>query len=379
MTTVSELIFRQITPADFFNINKQVDSGATGGGQSYIDVPVQNVDLPTWYAFFNGIKPENKTNGPRWTFEINSLGNLGSQKVSIGQRREATVSIRSQKLFSRSSNRIFAWHPDYSGFPRAPINISTAEDYRIKELTNGLRIFILKTEKDVYWAGWLETAEIQQISAIDQRFETMLFNPAGHIAFDPEIKLNLDSLRDPFDVQPLAGLPVQTAPPGSARSTYKKIPFNTKTGRSEEDIASDLFKDDTVSEEVKKTQKVIETFERNQKAVRDLKRLYKTCQITGEDFTFLKVNGQPYLEVHHVVPLGEGGADNPKNLVVISAHIHRMLHYANVEGIDLDNIIDNQLDFKINGEDFTITWLPQHATVIANAGDAIALYEKGIP
>ena len=121
---------------------------------------------------------------------------------------------------------------------------------------------------------------------------------------------------------------------------------------------------------MKKTQKVIETFERNRKAVRDLKRLYKTCQITGNDFIFSKVNGEPYLEVHHLVPLGEGGSDNSTNLVVISAHIHRMLHYAVVEGIDLAKIVDYKLDFTINGESFTITWLPEHAKVIADAGGA---------
>ena len=123
---------------------------------------------------------------------------------------------------------------------------------------------------------------------------------------------------------------------------------------------------------MKKTQKVIETFERNRKAVRDLKRLYKTCQVTGDDFVFSKANGEPYLEVHHLVPLGEGGSDDPANLVVISAHIHRMLHYAVVEGIDLSKIADDKLDFTINGETFTITWRPEHAKVISDAGGAVA-------
>ena len=121
---------------------------------------------------------------------------------------------------------------------------------------------------------------------------------------------------------------------------------------------------------MKKTQKFIETFERNRKAVRDLKRLYKTCQVTENEYIFSKVNGEPYLEVHHLVPLGEGGADNPANLVVISAHIHRMLHYADVKGIDLSKIVDNKLAFTINGANFTITWLPEHAKVIAAAGSA---------
>ena len=152
----------------------------------------------------------------------------------------------------------------------------------------------------------------------------------------------------------------------------KKTPYNAKIGRTEEEIAVDLFHDDSSSEEVKKTKKVIETFERNRKAVRDLKRLYKTCQITGDDFIFEKVNGEPYTEVHHLIPLGEGGSDEPSNLVVISAHIHRMLHYADVDGIDLSKIVDDRLDFTINKEPFTITWLPKHAEVIAASGGVTA-------
>ena len=149
-----------------------------------------------------------------------------------------------------------------------------------------------------------------------------------------------------------------------------KIGYNARPSRSEEEIAADLFKDDYLSKKVKKTPKVIETFERNRKAVREMKRLYKTCQITGDDFVFSKVDGKPYLEVHHLIPLGEGGSDDPANLVVISAHIHRMLHYAVVEGIDLSTIVEGKLGFTINDEAFTITWLPDHAKVIADASGA---------
>lgn len=377
MEKISELVFRQITPAEFFNINKKpqvVPAGSgkkPGGGQSYIDVPVKHVSLDTWRDFFHTIKPEKSKSGPVWNVLINSLGGLGGQNVEIGQRATSRVNIRSQKIFSKASNRVFAWHPDHGGFPRAPSDISDAEDPRVIELAAGVRIFILKTEGAEYWAGWLRTEEIERLSAIDSRFETMLVEPAGHLSLDPMVDLDVDSLTDPFGVKPHTGIE-GVNPASDQAETAKKKPYNAKTGRTEEAIADELFKDDSSSEDVKKTQKVIETFERNRKAVRDLKRLYKTCQITGDEFIFSKVNGEPYLEVHHLVPLGEGGSDNPTNLVVISAHIHRMLHYAVVEGIDLAKIVDGQLDFTINGESFTITWLPEHAKVIADAGGTTA-------
>lgn len=378
LAELTELVFRQITPAEFYNINKQpktVPEGSgkkPGGGQSYIDVPIKHVALETWKSFFHGVAPETSKSGPVWKVQINSLGGLGVQEVEIGQRATSRVNIRSQKIFSKANNRLYAWHPDHGGFPRAPTDIVDADDPRVIELAAGVRIFILKTADAEYWAGWLRTEDIERLSAIDPRFEDMLTKPAGHLSFDPVVELNVASLTDPFGVKPHVVVDAETEALDEQGGPKKKAVYNAKAGRTEEAIAAELFEDDRSSEEVKKTQKVIETFERNRKAVRDLKRLYKTCQVTGDDFVFSKVNGEPYLEVHHLVPLGEGGSDNPANLVVISAHIHRMLHYAVVEGIDLSKIVDDKLDFTINGETFTITWRPEHAKVISDAGGAVA-------
>ncbi|GHG36463.1 hypothetical protein GCM10017322_39170 [Paracoccus aerius] len=364
---VSEAIFRQITPADYFNINKQPGTEDGGGGQSYIDVPVRNVDIPTWHSFFDDIIPQSTRSGPLWSVNINSLGGLGSQEVEIGQRRAASVNIRSQKLFSRASNRVFAWHPDKGGFPRAPADMSSAEDPRVIELTAGVRVFLLKTDNHEYWAGWLKTEEIERLSAIDQRFEVMLTEPAGHINFEPTIKLDISSLKDPFGLHPPASAEVEGTGKGGKTTTKIKAPYNAKSGRTEDAIAAELFQDDATSEEVKKTKKFVEVFDRNRKSVSALKQLYKTCQITGEKFVFNKSNGDPYLEVHHLIPLGEGGSDDPANLVVVSAHMHRMLHYAVVEGIDLKKISNGRLSFTINGGKYTITWLPMHYKIISNA------------
>lgn len=112
---------------------------------------------------------------------------------------------------------------------------------------------------------------------------------------------------------------------------------------------------------------------RNAKAVKLLKELYKSkCQMTGEKFTFAKKNGEYYSEAHHLIPLGSGGFDNPRNIVILSPLIHRMLHYANVQEIDLSKaaILKDgtaTLDVVINGETYTITWAPEHASYVTKA------------
>lgn len=52
-----------------------------------------------------------------------------------------------------------------------------------------------------------------------------------------------------------------------------------------------------------------------------------TCELCRQPAPFLRVNGQPYLEVHHVETLAEGGADRVENAVALCPNCHRLLHY----------------------------------------------------
>ncbi|WP_025565810.1 HNH endonuclease [Psychromonas sp. SP041] len=51
------------------------------------------------------------------------------------------------------------------------------------------------------------------------------------------------------------------------------------------------------------------------------------CQLCGADAPFKTVNGKPYLEVHHVEPLSEGGADIVANCLALCPCCHRELHF----------------------------------------------------
>ena len=369
MKLVSELIYRQITPADFYNINKPSNVEASGGGQSYIDIPTGSVEISTWHSFFDEIQVNNTQSGPLWKVELHSLGGLGSQVVDIGQRRPQSVNIRSQKIHSTHSNRVYAWLPK-NGFPRLPSNINSARDARVQELTAGVRIFILKTNEKEYWAGWFKTEEINRLSDIDSRFNAMLEHQAGYITFKPEINLDETDLNYPIVLQPTTKPSGETKDDSEEIAPKKQLTYNDIANRTEEEIATELFHEDTLDENVIKQEIVRNVFERNRRSTNALKQLYKSCQITGDRYVFQKTNGEPYLEVHHLVPLGEGGSNNPANLVVVSAHIHRMLHYASVEGIELSKITNGKLDFQINDEEFTISWHPRHEQVVKRASGA---------
>lgn len=51
------------------------------------------------------------------------------------------------------------------------------------------------------------------------------------------------------------------------------------------------------------------------------------CEACGDPAPFLRDDGEPYLEVHHVRPLGEGGPDSSDNAVGICPTCHRRFHH----------------------------------------------------
>jgi 5-methylcytosine-specific restriction protein A len=51
------------------------------------------------------------------------------------------------------------------------------------------------------------------------------------------------------------------------------------------------------------------------------------CEYCGSPAPFIRMDGEPFLEVHHVRPLGEGGPDTTDNAAACCPNCHRRLHY----------------------------------------------------
>ncbi len=359
MRFATQVIFRRITGADFFNIYKAPGTDARGGGQSYIDIDTSGISLNSWYDLFSPVVPEMKTNNfPAWTVKVASIGLGMEQEVTIGQRRQTSVSIRSQKLLSRRSNRIHSWHPQHGGFP-APVNPpNSSHDTEVKLLIDGLVVYFVRDNTGKIWAGWFKQNTPKSNWVVDKRLRQMFdaSRGEGNIELEPGIPFDTTNSDWPFQKTPK-----------SNDSSKKKNTYAAKSKVSEEKGLSAFFDDDVTDGAEPKVQEAIRKIrKRNTKAVKKLKSLYNgKCQITGKKYVFKKADGTPYVEAHHLVPLGVGGADSPANLIIISAHMHRMLHYATVSTIDLTKIKENKLNIKINGKSHTVTWHPKHAELVS--------------
>jgi hypothetical protein len=57
-------------------------------------------------------------------------------------------------------------------------------------------------------------------------------------------------------------------------------------------------------------------------------RAQGSCELCRAIAPFCNDHGEPFLEVHHVVPLAEGGADTVDNAVALCPNCHRRVHHA---------------------------------------------------
>ncbi|MCK9338244.1 MAG: HNH endonuclease [Arcobacteraceae bacterium] len=58
-----------------------------------------------------------------------------------------------------------------------------------------------------------------------------------------------------------------------------------------------------------------------------------SCEMPDCDYiAFEKENGEKYIEVHHLIPLSEGGEDSISNTVALCPTCHRKIHYSQNKG-----------------------------------------------
>ncbi len=74
------------------------------------------------------------------------------------------------------------------------------------------------------------------------------------------------------------------------------------------------------------------------------RRAGQYCELCGETAPFLDRDGNPYLEIHHVVWLSEGGADSIDNTVALCPNCHRKMHIVQESGdvLYLQKILANK-------------------------------------
>jgi 5-methylcytosine-specific restriction protein A len=61
-----------------------------------------------------------------------------------------------------------------------------------------------------------------------------------------------------------------------------------------------------------------------------LRKANGMCQLCNRPAPFKDRDGEPYLEIHHIIPLAEGGEDSIENVVALCPNCHRKMHVLNL-------------------------------------------------
>jgi 5-methylcytosine-specific restriction enzyme A len=91
------------------------------------------------------------------------------------------------------------------------------------------------------------------------------------------------------------------------------------------------FKAKYSQKESGKREVVTGVYERNQLVIEYAKRVAKgVCQLCDKPAPFTNLDGEPYLETHHIFPLAEGGPDTIENVIALCPNCHRKMHVLNL-------------------------------------------------
>ena len=79
----------------------------------------------------------------------------------------------------------------------------------------------------------------------------------------------------------------------------------------------------------RKREVVTDVYERNPYVVaKSLQRANGNCEDCSQPAPFLrKSDSTPYLEVHHIIPLSQGGEDTLSNVIALCPNCHRKVHF----------------------------------------------------
>jgi 5-methylcytosine-specific restriction protein A len=84
--------------------------------------------------------------------------------------------------------------------------------------------------------------------------------------------------------------------------------------------------------EIRITNVLSKRYERNANVAEyALRRANGLCQLCGNSAPFMKKDGSPFLEVHHILWLSKGGSDTIDNTVALCPNCHRKMHILDLE------------------------------------------------
>jgi hypothetical protein len=168
------------------------------------------------------------------------------------------------------------------------------------------------------FCAMLEKADYQEIQDIWDHRETQLSSreEAAKLLSEMRFRVGISSVREPWDV--LLNV-----------TEIANFDINGEDGL----IPREQEHRSTATQIPSRSSAVVNRFKRDSEVVRwTLDQALGTCECCNTKAPFERDDGVPYLEVHHLKMLSEGGSDSITNTVAVCPNCHRELHLGKQKG-----------------------------------------------
>lgn len=224
-------------------------------------------------------------------------------------------------------------------------NIKTIDDIKVGSI-------ISHAEIHIYLGGSTQGAVVRRnkkknifILVLDNKHNT--FNPNGIISFNYQgAKAKIDESKNLLKYKELNSKIYAFKQVGKNKYKYlglvnigkyqgsingnkyiELIPITNTNPTSNTPTVINDAKDlpEPTTKEVKEVK--VNQFKRNQKVVDETKRRANgKCDLCGEEAPFNTIEGEPYLECHHVIYIANNGPDRIYNTVALCPNCHKKIH-----------------------------------------------------
>ena len=146
---IDELWSLKITPSDLYNIERTPSDGpATGGGQTYIQVPNRLVD-----PLLTFLREEYPPNGVPLRLEVYNRArpDLPVEQLEFWAKSQGRMRIARQNRHRHS--RLRAWTPE-AGFPSLEAYQDTDDAADLLNSIGGLHIYLARAADGTVWADY---------------------------------------------------------------------------------------------------------------------------------------------------------------------------------------------------------------------------------
>lgn len=159
MSVIDGILYKKINPGDLWNIGRPPGTVSGGGGQTYINLAIEDIELVEFLKYGHSTPKTNDHKG-RSTIDI-VASTLGNPALTSSITFDPRSGRNDYTIANQHRSRHPAW-TSRAGFPDVPVGCASADDVKKTGVTADLVIVIIRTVDGRYTAGYFNVPSLPE-------------------------------------------------------------------------------------------------------------------------------------------------------------------------------------------------------------------------